>query len=385
MAYWLCQTNLISFFDKVTTLVDKGNAVDIIYLDFSKAFDKVPHGILIDKLLKIGLDGPTVRWVHNWLSNRTQRVSIDGSTSSWRAVTSGVPQGSVLGPVLFNIFINDLDNRVDGLLIKFADDTKLGGLANTQDERTTLQSNLDWLEDWAERNKMSFNREKCKVVHLGRKNVGHTYRMGDSWLGSSTSEKDLGVVIDNKLNMSQQCETAARRANAVLGCIRKSIISKTREVIIPLYSALVRPHLEYCVQFWAPHFQKDIDRLEQVQRRATKMIQGLQDMSYEDRLKELGLFSLGKRRLRGDMIAVFRYIKGCHREDGQELFSMATETRTRNNGYKLQLPRFHLNIRKNFLTVRSVQQWNSLPTKVVSSPSLEVFKKRLDSHLSGMV
>ena len=173
-----CQTNLISFFERVTSLVDAGNAVDIVYLDFSKAFDKVPHDILVSKLVKIGLDKVTIKWICNWLTTRTQRVLINGSSSSWKEVTSDVPQGSLLGPVLFNIFINDLDAAIEGILIRFADDTKLGGVANTPEERTTIQSDLDRLEEWAIDNKMNFNQEKCKVLHLGIKNVKHKYKMG---------------------------------------------------------------------------------------------------------------------------------------------------------------------------------------------------------------
>ena len=173
-----CQTNLISFFDPVTSLVDCGNAVDIIYLDFSKAFDKVPHDLLINKLAKSGLDGTTIRWIHSWLQNRTQRVLINGTFSNWGEVMSGVPQGSVLGPVLFNIFINDLDEEVQGTLIKFADDTKLGGIANTLEDRNKLQSDLDRLELWAENNRMKFNKDKCQVLHVGKRNQMHGYKMG---------------------------------------------------------------------------------------------------------------------------------------------------------------------------------------------------------------
>jgi len=193
------------------------------------------------------------------------------------------------------------------------------------------------------------------------------------------------VLGDDKLTMSQQWALVAKKVSGILGCIKKSVASRSREVLLPLYTALVRPHLEYSVQFWSPQFKKDEELQERIQRRPKKMMRGLEHLSYKERLRELGLFSVKKRRLRGDLLNAYKYLKIRCKSDGARFFSVVPSNRTRGNGHKLKHRKFHLNMRKNFFTLRVTEHWNRLPREAVDSPALEIFKTCLDKVLCSLL
>ena len=375
-----CLTNLLDFFNDVFNLYDESGSVDVIYLDFQKAFDKVPHNMLLSKIHAHGIRGNIHKWLQDWLCERKQRVVINGSSSSWRDVISGVPQGSVLGPVLFLIYVNDMDDGLNSKISKFADDTKITSKITTIDDRRKFQSDLDCLVRWSEKWQMKFNVEKCKVLHIGNNNNHVSYSMDGVQLTKVDQERDLGVIISSDLKPSTHCKEVVKTANKIVGFIGRTFEYKSEKVIRTLYNSLVRPHLEYCVQFWCPYYKKDIDKLERVQRRITKMIPRLRNKSYEERLKELNLFSLSKRRMRGDLIEVYKIFKGFDNINVNDYFTIDRTSVTRNNGFKIVGKRFRTNESKHFFFNRVVNVWNGLPAHVVKSNTIETFKHRLDKY-----
>ncbi|PKU45564.1 hypothetical protein llap_4138 [Limosa lapponica baueri] len=290
---------------------------------------------------------------------------------------SGIPQALVLGPALFNIFFGNMDSGIECTLSKIANDTKWCGGLSMLEGRDVIQKDLNRLDRWAHVHLMKFNKAKCKVLQVSQGNPKHKYKLGREWIKSSPEEEDLRVLVDEKLSMSRQCALTAKKDNCVLGCIKRSVASRLRDVILSLYSPLVRPHLKYRVQLWGPQHKKNMGLLEGVQWKATKMIRGLEHLSYEDGLRELGLFSLEKRMLQGDLIVAFQYLEVPYRKDGEGLFIRDCSDRMRGNSFKLKEARFRLDI-----TLRAVRHWNR---EVLDAPPLEEFKDRLDGALSNLV
>ena len=382
-----CLSNLLTTLEDWTSMLEGGDCVDVAYLDFRKAFDLVSHKHLLLKLQKHGINGQVWNWVKSFLENRKQKVVIRGVESDSLDVLSGVPQGSVLGPILFLIFINDLPKCTNCPVCLFADDSKIYCRVPRENNKNPkleganeiLQRDLHALENWANKWKMSFNVNKCKIMHLGYKNAEHQYVLNDTILSKSTEERDLGVLIDNELKFSSHIKGIVAKANRMIGLIKISFENIDEDMFTNLYNTLIRPLIEYCVQAWSPYTQKDIIRLENVQRRATKLVSKLRNKEYEDRLKDLKLIKLEDRRIRGDMILTYRLLKGEEGIDYEKFFKLSrTPYNLRYHSMKLERTFEHLNVRRNFFSKRIIGKWNSLTEHEVSAPSTSAFKRRYD-------
>ena len=382
-----CVTNLLEFFDKVTKLLDQKQPVDLIYLDFSKPFDKVSHQFLLHKLESIGVSGKLLTWISNWLRDRRQRVGINGKYSDWETVLSGVPQGSVLGVILFLIYIMDISNgstliAPHSIISTFADDTKLAQSIHSQQGVDQLQSLLDNLASWSEKWAMPFNASKCTVLHLGYNNNKNSYSINDTSLSPTLCQKDLGVQIHQSLKPASHINYAVNKAQSVMRLIGSTFSYKSKDILIKLYKSHIRCHLEYGSTVWRPWLLKDIEKLERVQRRFIKMIPGVQGSTYEEKLKFLGLPSILARHERSDMIQAYKLINNIDRIDPPLDLSTQSHhylTRGATSG-NLKINYKRLDIRKYFFTERIRTSWNKISAETRSSQSLATFKRLYDGE-----
>uniref|UniRef100_H3A8L5 Reverse transcriptase domain-containing protein n=1 Tax=Latimeria chalumnae TaxID=7897 RepID=H3A8L5_LATCH len=349
-----CQTGLLVFCEAVTKGMDGGNAVDVIFLDFGRAFDTVPHKRLLLRLRETGIGRNLFCWIQGWLMDGSRHVVVRGMASDWKDVGSGVPRGSVLGPLLFNIFIDDLEEGEESTLVEFADDTEMMGVLDSDSACDELQRDLDTLQTWAVEWQMKFSVGGCRVLHLGVDNPGRLCHLNDQKLESADNEKDLGIIIDDGLGFSHHFNMAVSEANKMLGIIKRTITSRGMEVILPLYRALVRPHLECCVQFWSPRLRCDIESVERVQRRATGLIEGVEGLNCSGRLQRLHMFALEGGRMRGDMIAVFKVLHGPDTMVRDGLFHLVDESQTRGRGLRVGGGGFRPNVWKYYFSERVV-------------------------------
>ena len=312
-----CTTNLLETVDFVSQAMHNGDSVDLIELDFEKAFDTVPHRKLMVKTRAFGFHDQILNWIAEFLKNRRQRVVLGEEVTEWKQVLSGVPQGSVLGPLLFVIFINDMPRKITNPSKLYADDSKILSVIKSDLDAAVLQDDLYSICEWCDVWQAKFNDIKCKVLHFGKKNPKFQYKLKikdtESWhiLEESDCERDLGIMLTSNLKWGKQISNAAGRANSILGRIKNSFSYFDVEMASLVYTVFVRPHLEFAVPVWSPYSECDIKKLESVQHRATRMVKGIKKMKYEQRLKVYGITDLKTRRERGDLIQFYKYVNKC--------------------------------------------------------------------------
>ena len=386
-----CTSQLLVTLDEWMNNLDQNIPTDAIFLDFAKAFDTVPHKRLLTKVEGYGVQGKVLKWIESFLTDRMQYVAINGKHSGRVPVSSGVPQGSVLGPTLFIYFINDLPSSTTEKVKVFADDTKNYKEIRAEDDAKKLQDSLDMLVEWSEKWLLRFNSSKCKVLHVGKNNPEYKYFIKDGDdrrpLETTENEKDLGVIVDKNLTFENHINETLKKCRNLCGLIMGMITFKTKEIMIPLYKALVRPIIEYANSVWCPYKMKHIKAIERIQRNFTKRVFGIQKLNYNDRLKYLKLPSLEYRRVRGDMIEAYKIINNLY--DPLTTSSLLTpqskNSITRSHGYKLFKERANKKSYSCFFTHRITNLWNSLPEDVVNAKTLNRFKNNIDKYLKNHI
>ena len=384
-----CASQLVEVFHSIASSLDKGLEQDIIYLDFAKAFDSVCHARLLWKLQLIGVNGPLLHWFKNYLTERKQRVVINGCHSSWAEVKSGVPQGSILGPILFLIYVNDMPDVIQNSSIAmFADDSKCFKCITSIEGCVALQSDLNALSDWATLNELEFQPKKCENLRITRKRFSfdRVYCINiNEELKCVSSQKDLGVNVSSNLSWNNHIDSISAKGNKMLGFLKrncsKDMTSNTLKV---LYLALVRSHLGYCSQLWAPQsIVRNILIIESVQRRATKFICKYSTASYKDRLIHLNLLPLNYWLEYLDLVFYFKCKSGTYSVNLSKYISDCEgSSRRSSSGLFIRqncIPRTS-SFRDSYF-IRIVNIWNALPNNIKYSSSLDIFKCRLKEFL----
>lgn len=372
-------TNSLTCLNQWFQASDRNQVVHSVLLDFAKAFDTVSHPKLLHKLRSYGIQGNFLRWLAAFLDNRTQRIRVDGVLSPAAPVTSGVPQGSVLGPVLFLIFINDLPEVIDADCFSalFADDAKIFTFCDrTEVSNDTLQSSLQHCADWAADWQMTLAAEKCEFFKFGRTTANPQYSIGDIPLPTVNTITDLGVKVSSSTKPSEHCDYIYRKASRLCSYIFRAFRCRHHGFLVNMFKIYVLPVVMYNSPAWSPFLKKDIILVERVLRNFTRRFPGLRELTYSQRLKRLDLLSLEEQRLRVDLIYTYRIIHNLIDLNFDEFFQYS-KAPTRTNGYKLYKTYFRLDSSKGFFSNRVIDPWNDLPIDIVNSPTLNIFKAGL--------
>ena len=381
-----CETQLLACTNSWTQELEKGHPIDVVYTDFRKAFDTVPHQRLLVKLKAYGLGEKLMKWLEAFLCGRKQCVSINGITSDWTEVTSGIPQGSVLGPLCFLLYVNDLPEVIKANeIIMFADDAKIFGKVCTMQQRDSFQADLDNVLAWTELWQMPLNIEKCAVMHLGNKNPSHQFTLGNVMLKTTSAERDLGVHVDDELKFHLHVAKVLKKCKSLLAIIKRTFTCVNKRIMSKLYKALIRPMIEYGNSVWGPFYKCDQVMLEKMQRRVTKMVPELRQFSYPERLEQMNIPTLKYRRTRGDMIMLHKMVTGRLRIHSALECTEERRHRTRGHSRRLRKVLVQKRVRRNHLLVRAVNTWNSLPETVVRADTTNSFKTQLDKFFKNQM
>ena len=386
------EDQLLLTYDDISSWFDEGLIADLLLLDYSKAFDVVHHVILLSMLQAIGVSGQLLEWISAFLSNRMMQVCVGGVVGDEVPVTSGVPQGSVLGPILFLVYVNHVAEGLQCEHKAFADDYKLyfkfskkhGSPANGV---LLLQQALDRVDLVSRSWNLKLNPEKCVVLRFGRgcletaaPDPAVSYSLQGVPLKCVNSHKDLGVVVDTSLRFHSHVRTTAQKAGGLASGLLRATVCRSAEFMVSLFVAHIRPLIDYASCVWNMGYLGDSRLLESVQRRWTKEIIGLRDKSYDERLRELQLFSVKGRLQRADLIKCWKIMHG-QLDHLRSLFTLAPAVGTRGHPLKLVVPRCATDTRRRFFAVRTVKLWNSLPEHVVLAQTITLFKQLLVEHL----
>lgn len=309
-----CLSKLLSLYDHTLHHLSEGNNVDIVFLDFAKAFDKVDHGILLHKMKRLGITGKIGRWLHNFLTSRSQKVTVEGHCSESSRVISGVPQGSVLGPLLFLVLMGDIDQGLDhSTLSSFADDTNISHVTSSEDDIQLLQQDLDKVYLWAQENNMTFNEAKFEALRCGPdqdlKLNAKLYTEGGHEITPAPAVKCLGVSLSEDCSFHHHIAATVNKAKSMAGWVLRTFTSRDQELMLTVWRALIQPILDYCSQLWSPHKKGEIQLLESVQRSFSRYIAGTEGLNYWQRLEKLGLYSQQRRRDRYSAIYTWKILE----------------------------------------------------------------------------
>ena len=377
-----CVSNLLCFYSRVIDVLQERNGwVDCVYLDLKKAFDKVPHNRLMWKLRNIGgISGSLEEWMKNYLTDREMRTVVKGTKSDWRKVTSGVPQGSVLGPIMFLIYVNDMPEGVKSYMNMFADDAKIMKRIRNMDDCNALQRDLDKINEWSRTWQMEFNTNKSCVMRMGRSKYRphKNYQLGRSTLVEVGEEKDLGVIVQNNLSPEKHINGIFGKTYSMLQSIGLAFNYLDENMMRKILTTLIRPQLEYASVIWSPYMKKHVKKLERVQRLATRMIPQFKELPYEERLSRMELSTLEERRVRGDMITMFKITHGVDILDREDLITMASSNYLRGHQMKIVKDTCTSDIKKYSFPYRSIEKWNKLSVEVVCAASVSQMKEKLD-------